>query len=137
MSRLEIRIREQDKEIIQRRAKHLGLSVSEFVRQMALNGFAMQYRVEVFYDLFKAIMRIGTNINQIARVCNETRSVHWSDVRDLRIEQSRLLSLLTNMLVLDEDRAKLIEIVRFKVVNKDEGDFGEDEDKYRLKINQS
>jgi len=117
MGRLELRLQPTDKEKIKKRAASLGLSMSDFVRQMALYGFAVQYRADILYDLIKAINRIGTNINQIAKICNESRSVSITSLRNLQREHSQLFSLLKNTLVLDEDRAKIIELIGMQDMN--------------------
>ena len=41
MGRLELRLQPTDKEKIKKRAASLGLSMSDFVRQMALYGFVI------------------------------------------------------------------------------------------------
>jgi len=114
MDRLEIRINHEDKQQIKQRASVLNVSVSDYIRQMSLHGFAVQYRTSILYDLQVAINRIGTNINQIAKVCNETRSVLSSSLLKLQEEHAELRGLLSRVLVLDEDRSKLIEILSSK-----------------------
>jgi hypothetical protein len=75
MTQLEIRLQTTEKEKIQKRTAALGMTTSDFIRQMCLYGFVVEYRTDVFHDVIKAINKIGTNINQIAKVCNETRNV--------------------------------------------------------------
>jgi len=112
MERFEFRVDSEEKNKIKKMASNLGVSVSEYVRQMSLNGFAVQYRTDVLHDLVIAVNKIGTNINQIAKVCNEARAVLSEDVKQLQYEHSQLFALLRNALVLDEDRAKIIELIR-------------------------
>ena len=108
---IQFRLSDEDKNKIRNRAAAAGVSMSDFVRQMALYGFAVQYRADILYDLLVAINRIGTNINQVAKVCNESRSVSPASLQRLQKEHSDLQMLLTRTLVLDEDRAKLVEIL--------------------------
>jgi len=53
--------------ILYERAKKLGLSVSEYIRRMALNR---KITVKTDVEMLMQVRKIGVNINQIARKIN-------------------------------------------------------------------
>jgi len=61
------KISSEDREILYERAKKLGLSVSEYIRRMALNR---KITVKTDVEMLMQVRKIGVNINQIARKIN-------------------------------------------------------------------
>lgn len=112
--RINLRISQEDKEKIKKRADSLGLTLSDFIRQSALYATVVQYKVLELNNLVYEINKIGTNINQIAKICNQSQSVSPVALQNLQNRHSELYSLMTNVLVTNEDRAKLIEILHAK-----------------------
>lgn len=87
--RLRIRVSEEDKKIIERRAKSCNLDVSKYVRMSAMNTkYTSKTDIKTAYELNK----IGVNINQIAKEIHIYRD-------DKNIEKSliRLESLLNDI----------------------------------------
>ena len=103
----------EDKHQIEQNAKQLNLTVSEYLRKMGLHGFAFKYDNGVLLDIVKEMNRIGTNINQIAKVCNESKSVSTSSLQELQIQHSELLTLIMDNLVVDGSQERLIKIFKF------------------------
>ena len=111
MTWVSFRLSEEEKELLEKRATKLGVTRSEYIRQMVLQGFVINHRNEVIQDLVVAVNRIGVNINQIARVCNETRNVYASELEKLQIDFLRLYKLMEKSLSLREEKNKMIEVL--------------------------
>ena len=109
---MKFRISSDDKKNIETNAKQLGLSISEYLRKMGLHGFAFQYDNGIILALVKEMNRIGTNINQIAKVCNESKSVSPTSLHELQRQHSNLLTLIMDNLVVDGSQERLIKLLK-------------------------
>lgn len=75
---------------------------SLFAREMLLTGTVKCYDFSVLKEVSRELARLAGSINQIAKRCNETRSIYQSDVNQLRRDylevkaqvQQRLVKLL-------------------------------------------
>lgn len=87
--RLRIRVSEEDKKIIERRAKSCNLDVSKYVRMSAMNTkYTSKTDIKTAYELNK----IGVNINQIAK------EIHiYRDDKNIKKSLIRLASLLNDI----------------------------------------
>jgi len=79
-----------------------AINFSAFAAEMLLQGEVKSYDFSNLKELNASIGRIAGNINQIAKRCNENKSVHTNDVEQLRREfqtlkadyQERVVKLL-------------------------------------------
>ena len=73
-------------------------SRSEFIRQLIVYGFVyyVDYRYLRKYNY--QLGKIGTNINQVAKRINETRSIHQTDIDELQKEMEKVWQLQKSML---------------------------------------
>lgn len=55
-----------------------------YLRKMAVDGYIVHLDMECVVELVKLLRSISSNVNQIARRCNETRNLYAQDVEDLR-----------------------------------------------------
>lgn len=62
------------------------VNFSAFAAEMLLRGQVKTYDFSYLKELNAYMGRIAGNINQIAKRCNENRSVHINDVEQLRRE---------------------------------------------------
>ena len=63
----------------------LGVSnLRAYLRKMAVDGYIVHLDMECVVELVKLLRSISSNVNQIARRCNETRNLYAEDVEDLR-----------------------------------------------------
>ena len=79
-------------------AKKAGVTTSEYIRRMALSGKFVQINMGEVMPIVNAIRPIGNNVNQIARMVNETHSIYVEDVEKLR-ENYQNLCLILNQYV--------------------------------------
>lgn len=63
-----------------------GINFSAFAAEMLLRGQVKTYDFSHLKELNADMGRIAGNINQIAKRCNENKSVHTNDVEQLRRE---------------------------------------------------
>ena len=75
----------EEKEVIDKKMALLGTSnLRAYLRKMAVDGYIVHLDMECVRDLVKLLRSTSSNVNQIARRCNETRSLYAQDVEDLR-----------------------------------------------------
>ena len=75
----------EEKETIDRKMALLGTSnLRGYLRKMAVDGYIVQLDMSNVVELVKLLRSISSNVNQIARRCNETRNLYAQDVEDLR-----------------------------------------------------
>ena len=75
----------EEKEVIDRKMALLGtMNLRAYLRKMAVDGYIVQLDMGAVVELVKLLRSISSNVNQIARRCNETRNLYAQDVEDLR-----------------------------------------------------
>ena len=64
-----------------------------YIRTISVQGSIKVFNLKELTDVYKAMNRIGVNINQISTVANSTKSIYQKDIEDLReeIKQLRLV----------------------------------------------
>ena len=78
-SRIFIRITAEDKLEIEAKAKSLGCTSSQYIRDVVLNNkIITKTDVEMVFQ----VRKIGTNVNQIARLCNAMNVVSPDEIFD-------------------------------------------------------
>lgn len=87
---IKIRVSADELSAIKKRAADSDMTVSNFLRDLALNGKVIQYDTENIYRFNQLVRSIGTNINQIALVVNAEKKVYKSDIDALRREVNNL-----------------------------------------------
>lgn len=75
---------------IEDNANSLGMTTSDYIRRMALNGKIVKADLSGVLPFINGMRTVSNNINQIARKANETHSVHAVDVMQMRKKAPRL-----------------------------------------------
>lgn len=89
----------EEKDAIDRKMALLGVSnLRAYLRKMAVDGYIVQLDMESVTELVKLLRSISSNVNQIARRCNETRNLYAEDVEDLRRGYAQLWQELHTLL---------------------------------------
>lgn len=86
-------ISENAKKIFDKKAEEFNMNRVEFMKLVMLKGekeALIKIDPKCFDNFNNQIMGIATNINQIAHVCNTTRSVNEIDVENLRNEFKKI-----------------------------------------------
>ena len=82
---LKIRISSEDKERIKLKMEDAGiLTMSAYVRKMALDGICIRLDLKDVRQLTVMLRRCSDNLNQYAKRANETGSIYAADIEDLQ-----------------------------------------------------
>ena len=87
---IKIRVSADELSAIKKRAADSDMTVSNFLRDLALNGKVILYDTENIYRFNQLIRSIGTNINQITLVVNAEKKVYKGDIDALHREVNNL-----------------------------------------------
>jgi hypothetical protein len=93
-----------DWQTILKRAEVCKLKPTTYIKRIAKHGVIKIYDTKELSRLNVELNKIGVNINQVARLCNETHSVA---LRDIELIQQYMYGLKTEVkLYLDKIREK-------------------------------
>lgn len=82
---------EEEAALIKERMAATGItSFGAFARKMLIDGYHVNIDLTDVREMVTLLRRCSTNINQIAKRANETRSVYAQDVEDLRKQYGAL-----------------------------------------------
>ena len=87
---IKIRVSADEMSAIKQRAEAANMSISSFLRELALNGKIILYDTENIYRFNQLMRSIGTNINQIAMVVNSEKKVFKGDIDSLHREIAKI-----------------------------------------------
>ena len=97
--RKEIVLTEEEKEIIQKRMKDVGMNnMSAYIRRMALYGYVIHLDMSDLKEVLRLMKINSNNLNQYTKRANETGSIYQEDVNELLQNQKELLVLLGGIL---------------------------------------
>lgn len=89
-----VRFSPEDIAEIERKAEQMQMSTSKYIRTMAIDGQAYKLEVPEYRDIMIELIRIGTNINQIARRLNEQGSFYYEEMAQIKEEYEYLCRML-------------------------------------------
>ena len=94
-----LRLSDDEMRILKAKARLSGMkSRSAFLRQLIIEGIVYDVDYSDLREYNMGLGRIGTNINQIAKRINETRSIYQKDIDDIQKEMDALWQLQKSML---------------------------------------
>ena len=97
--RKEIVLAEEEKEIIQKRMKDVGMNnMSAYIRRMALYGYVVHLDMSDLKEILRLMKINSNNLNQYTKKANETGNVYQEDINELLQNQKKLLVLLGGVL---------------------------------------
>lgn len=73
-------------EAVCKRSAELGMRTGTFIRKISVQGEIKVFDFKQLDNVYRAINRIGINLNQIATVVNSTGSVYQKDIEDMQKE---------------------------------------------------
>ena len=74
-----------EKAVIDKNMETLGThNLRAYLRKMAVDGYIVHVDMSGIVEVVKLLRSISSNVNQIARRCNETRNLYAEDVEDLQ-----------------------------------------------------
>ena len=97
--RKEMVLAEEEKEIIQKRMKDVGMNnMSAYIRRMALYGYVVHLDMSDLKEILRLMKINSNNLNQYTKKANETGNVYQEDINELLQNQQKLLVLLGGVL---------------------------------------
>lgn len=93
-----IRYSNDEYEFVKARAQMLNMPVARYIRYISVHGQIKNYDMQIVQDVRMEMRKIGTNINQIAHLANETHSVSAKDVERLKVQVTALSDFLKKWL---------------------------------------
>lgn len=83
--KLEFYVSEVEHEFIRKRMARANVtSFSRYAREMLINGYIIHQDFAVLKELAQTLGSLARSINQIAKRCNETKSIHTWQVEELK-----------------------------------------------------
>lgn len=74
------------------------LSIGSYLRKMALDGYCLHLDLPQLRRMAYLLQMCNNNLNQYAKVANETGQVYASDLEDLRARLDELISISKQIL---------------------------------------
>lgn len=85
-------------DIVSQRSAELGLRTGTYIRTIAVQGTVKVFPLKELNDVYRALSRIGVNLNQIATVVNSTGSVYQKDMEDVLTQMKELQIIVEDWL---------------------------------------
>ena len=84
-------VTEDEATLIRQRKIDSGMvSLSAYIRKMAINGYHINFDLTDVRDMVYLLSNVTNNITQLSRRADEIQSVHANDVEDLRRKYNSL-----------------------------------------------
>lgn len=94
-----IRVTPDELQRIKERMQETGIkSMTAYLLRMALNGFIIVMDLGDLKEILKLLQISGNNLNQYAKKANETGSVYWEDIEELKKNQKEILQEMRKVL---------------------------------------
>ncbi len=86
-------------EMIETKMKQLGTrNKGGYLRKMAIDGYVIKKDYSDVKKLTGELGKIGSNVNQIARVANECKHIDEADINEMVAAQERIVGLVNELL---------------------------------------
>lgn len=96
--RKEVKYNETEWQLVEKRAALLGKRPGTYIREISVRGEVKKYDMKELNNLRMSFNRIGTELNQIAKVANSTQSVYAKDIEDMQRQMKYFRSVMENYL---------------------------------------
>ena len=94
-ARIEFRVTEQERQLIQKKMEQLGTkNMGAYLRKMAIDGYIIKVDYTEQKKLAASVSRVAGNINQICRRINQTGHFYEDDIVELKAKQCEIWELL-------------------------------------------
>lgn len=97
--RVDVRLKPGDKKKILRRMDEAGMvSMSAFIRKMALEGYIIKLDLSEMNEFVRLLRINSNNLNQYAKKANETENIYLADIKELQRQQDELWNAMKEFL---------------------------------------
>ena len=98
--RLQLRVTEQEKELIECKMAELGTKNTEaYLRKMAIDGLIIYLDTTDVRELVRVLRVTSNSLNQLTKRANETGNVYSEDIEDLRQSYDKLWGMAEEIMV--------------------------------------
>lgn len=97
--RIELRVTSEELKQIHERMQETGISsLTAYVIRMAIHGYVLKMDLSDLKEMLRLMQISGNNLNQYAKKANETGSVYYEDIEELRAVQKEILREMRKVL---------------------------------------
>ncbi len=97
--RVDVRLKPGDKKKILRRMDEAGMvSMSAFIRKMALEGYVIKLDLSEMNEFVRLLRINSNNLNQYAKKANETGNIYLADIKELQRQHDELWNAMKEFL---------------------------------------
>lgn len=97
--RIELRVTAEELRQIHARMQETGISsLTAYVIRMAIHGYVLKMDLSDLKEMLRLMQISGNNLNQYAKKANETGSIYYEDIEELRAVQKEILREMRKVL---------------------------------------
>lgn len=90
--RIELRVTAEELRQIHERMQETGISsLTAYMIRMAIHGYVIKMDLANLKELLRLMQISGNNLNQYAKKANETGSIYYEDIEELKKVQNEIL----------------------------------------------
>lgn len=89
-----VRYSNDEWEIIKQKAKKLNMKTGTYIQKISVEGKILIINSPEHQRILNELHKIGSNYNQIARRLNQTNSIYYDDIKDIKQEYEDLCHML-------------------------------------------
>jgi len=109
--RVEMRLTDDENDIFRQRMRDSGIQNRDaYLRKMALTGYVLRLDMSEVRETLRLLANATSNINQIARHTNETRSIYAADMIKLREEMGDMRMQVSEIMKVFMKVRKMMEL---------------------------
>ena len=96
---VKMRLTKEEKELLEQRMRDADIQNREaYLRKMALTGYVLKLDLSEAREALRLMSNTTSNINQITKMANATRSIYGSDMIKIREEVSNMRSQASDIM---------------------------------------
>jgi len=108
-----MRLTNEEHDLLLQRMVDAGMQNQEaFLRQMTLTGHILRLDLSEVREELRLLSNIASNINQVVKMANQTRSIYATDMIKLRDEVSNLRTQVSNVMKVFSKVRELLAILK-------------------------
>lgn len=80
-----VRVSSKEKEHINKKMEQYGTTnFNAYARKMLIDGYVIEVDLSMYHELANEVNKVGVNVNQIAKIANQTGSIHPSEITKIK-----------------------------------------------------
>ena len=96
---IRVMLKKGDREKIEERMKEAGIkNMSAYIRKMAIDGYVVRLDLSDVNEVARLLHINSNNLNQYAKKANETGSIYYEDIEELKTNQKKILQEMRKVL---------------------------------------